>query len=214
MVALNRLAVGLMASILILLGAQGARAQDQTLTTPTPSNNGGHGAMFDVVAANTVTVKSFRSDSMVAGPVSIYGRPGTHVGFENSAVGWTLLASGAITSGVDQPITANVNVTIPAGQTYAFYLASQSGNGIRYSNGVGGGTVLIADANISILEGVGKSTPSFTGTTFQSRALAGSVIYAVGVAPVPTVSEWALILLGLTLAGCAALVIQRRRSPV
>jgi hypothetical protein len=31
-------------------------------------------------------------------------------------------------------------------------------------------------------------------------------------APVPTLSEWAMILLGLTLAGGAALHLQRRRT--
>ena len=34
---------------------------------------------------------------------------------------------------------------------------------------------------------------------------------AAGPLPVPTLSEWAMILLGLTLAGGAALTIQRRR---
>jgi hypothetical protein len=52
------------------------------------------------------------------------------------------------------------------------------------------------------------------GTTAALRAAAGAAannVAVAGPAPVPTLSEWAMILFGAILAGGAALYIQRRR---
>lgn len=46
-----------------------------------------------------------------------------------------------------------------------------------------------------------------------ATVFADAVSLAPSAASVPTMSEWAMILFGLVLAGCAALFIQRRRIP-
>lgn len=53
-------------------------------------------------------------------------------------------------------------------------------------------------------------------TTFAGGVAARTVVsgYITSVRPVPTMSEWAMILLGVALAGSAALMIQRRRSVI
>lgn len=53
------------------------------------------------------------------------------------------------------------------------------------------------------------SQPASTVQTYQLQ-----VVSAVAPAAVPTMSEWAMILLGVLLAGGAALTIQRRRASV
>lgn len=67
-------------------------------------------------------------------------------------------------------------------------------------------------------------TATATGTyTFSATRLGGDGQFATinytcaaapGPLPVPTMSEWAMILLGLTLAGGAAVLIERRRMAV
>ncbi|MFC5344132.1 IPTL-CTERM sorting domain-containing protein [Brevundimonas staleyi] len=56
------------------------------------------------------------------------------------------------------------------------------------------------------------SSVNFGADTVVSQNIGGVVTFVLAPAPpVPTLSEWAMILLGLTLAGAAAVVIQRRR---
>ena len=50
-------------------------------------------------------------------------------------------------------------------------------------------------------------------TEASSSANGNTITVVAPPAPVPTLSEWAMILMGLTLAGSAAVVIQRRRLP-
>ena len=193
----------------------GGLAQAQTVSTPTPSNNGNAGIMFDVTATNAVTVTGLANefDSGPAQTVNIYTRPGTHVGFEDASTGWTLVGTASVT-GTDavQSIPAALSVPITAGQTQAFYIAAAN---IGYRNGTAVGAVAASDANIQILEGTGKGSPDFTPGNNTPRVLVGSVTYTPGAAPpptvVPTMTEWAMILLGLTLAGAAMLTLQRRR---
>jgi hypothetical protein len=96
------------------------------LTTTFAGGNGFDGNMFDITAINTVTIDSFAANfNTGSGMAEIWYRPGTHVGFTGSNAGW-------IQAGVATPYTSTgngspgtsiniyVNVTIPAGQTYAF----------------------------------------------------------------------------------------------
>ena len=103
-----------------------------------------------------------------------------------------------------------LNEPIAAGQAKGFYIASTA-LAIPYRIGTAVGAVAASDANIQILEGTGKSAPDFSAPNNTPRVLVGSVTYSAGPAPVPTLSEWAMILFGLALAGGAALYIQRRR---
>lgn len=205
----------LMALGLLLCTPALASAQAITLATPQSTNNGQNGVMFDVTALNDVTITSLATHMSSGATVSnIYGRSGTHVGFEDSNVGWTLLGTGgALAAGTNQPVPVTLNVAIPAGQTYALYL--QTNGSIAYRNGTSVGTVDASDANLQIKQGTGKQL--VFGNNFRPRVFTGTVTYVTGLAPppapvaVPTMSEWAMILFGLMLAGGAALYIQRRR---
>lgn len=157
------------------------------LIAPYNSNNGQRGAMFDIIATNTVTITNFDANLYTGTTANyeIYYRAGTHVGFENNAAAWTLL--GGVTgltslgNNVPTPIPVNFSVTIPAGQTYSFYVTNDFGAGLSYTDGTAVGNFLASDANIRINEGVGKSYPF--GLTFNVRNFNGTIHYTAGSGP-------------------------------
>lgn len=191
-----------------------ASAQTQVLNVPGGTGNNNRGIMFDITAANTVTITGFSAREVQAGGAfRVYGRVGTHVGNSDNSAGWTLLASGVMPTGADVAFPTPMHLVIPAGQTGALYITSDDAFRIGYRDGSGVGNTVVSDANIALLEGTGKSYPDFSAANFQPRIFVGTVSYLLGnhaPAPVPTLSEWVMILLGLILAGGAALIVQRR----
>lgn len=154
------------------------------MNTPYNSNNGQRGCMFDVTATNTVTIRCFESN-VYAGTTAnyeIYYRAGTHVGNENNAGAWIFLGgvTGITSAGNNLPtaLPIPINITIPAGQTYAFYITNDFGGGTSYTDGTAVGNFLAADANITVFEGVGKSYPF--GLTFSVRNFNGHIFYDLG----------------------------------
>lgn len=153
------------------LSFSNANAQCGPLATPTVTNNGQDGIMFDVVALTNVNLTQLAMDfDSGTHTIEIYGKTGTHVGFANNAAAWTLL--GTATGWV---ATGGTNVTIPItfskilcpGQVYSFYVTSTTG-GCNYSNGTAVGNNAAINANIRILQGTGKDYPfaaSFTPRT-------------------------------------------------
>lgn len=151
------------------------------MATPYNTNNGQRGCMFDVQATNAVTIRCFEAN-LYAGTTAnyeIWYRPSSHVGFQNNAAGWTQLgtATGITSAGNNLPtaLPIPVNVTIPAGQTYAFYITNDFGGGTSYTDGTAVGNFLASDANITVYEGVGKSYPF--GLTFTVRNFNGTIFY-------------------------------------
>lgn len=153
-----------------------------SLTTLWAENNGQSGVMFDIAATNAVTITSFDMNCDLAGDWEIYYRTGTHVGNTTNAGAWTLVgsATGVPNNPVNTatPIPIPVNVTIPAGQTYAFYVTYSAGTGMNYTNGTVVGNVYSSDANISIMEGTGKAYPF--GTDYAPRIPNMNVYYTTG----------------------------------
>ena len=103
------------------------------LTSPLNANNQDEGSMFDVVAAQTVTITSFDGHLNTTGTTDyeVWTRPGTYVGFADSATGWTKVGMATFDgagAGAFSPIPIPVNVTIQAGQRQAFYLTNKSAN--------------------------------------------------------------------------------------
>lgn len=165
----------------------GGSTPAQTFSTPFNANNGQRGCMFDITATNTITINQF-SSSLYAGTTAnyeIYYRAGTHVGFENNAAAWTLLGSttGLTSAGNNVPtlIPITFSVTIPAGQTYSFYVTNDFGAGTSYTDGTAVGNFLASNADMTIYEGVGKSYPF--GLTFNVRNFNGTVHYNAGSGP-------------------------------
>ena len=150
------------------------------ITTTFIGGNGFDGNMFDIIAINTVTIDSFAANFNVgSGTAEIWYKPGTHVGFTGSNVGWTLAGTAAYTStGNGAPgtsINVNVNVTIPAGQTYAFYVHGTGG--ITYTNGAAVGNIFVADANLQVTEGFGGA---YFNLVNSPRVFNGRIMYSAG----------------------------------
>lgn len=192
-------------------------AYPASLTTTFSSNNSMNGNMFEINAINSVIIKSF--DGNLQPPsqnMLIYYRPGSYTGFELSSAGWTLVgtANGVVSNGDDvaTPIPIPVNVTIPAGQTYSFYITTDGSgpNGrINYTDGTTEHAVYVSDSNIQILEGIGVEYPF--ADTFVPRIWNGTVHYDLPSVAVPTMNEWGMIIF-ICLAGLGSIYyLQRQR---
>lgn len=169
--------------------APGATAQctaTDNLTTLYAEDNGLDGAMFDIVALETITIECF-DVNWAAGTTGaeIWYRTGTHVGYETDSTAWTFIgaATGIVTAGTDNPtsIPIDVDLSVPVGATYAFYISNlfTSDPNIEYTNGSTLGGVLASDPNLQVLEGTG-SYQQFGTTFFSPRQFNGTVYYSVG----------------------------------
>lgn len=156
-----------------------------TLTSPFVGGNGDEGNMFDVVANTTLTITRFDTNTSTAGDTEyeIWTKPGTYVGFEETASAWTLVGRASfptLGSGMYTPIPIAVDVTIQAGQRQAFYLTHKSLNN-RYHNGTQVGAVLVSTPELTLYEGAGVNygTAGFAGTN-TPRAWEGQIHYHTG----------------------------------
>lgn len=208
------IALGVLAAALALtFGA--AQAQTQTLGVGRDWNasRSFYAIIFDVEATNPLTITTVTAGTLYADTFELYGRPGTHVGFEGSSAGWTLLGTVTIANdGVDS-LSFPVNVPLAAGETYAFYINSYGGGRVGVTRSTAVGDVAASDANLTIFDGTTHVGTRFlpTGQPTPNR-LAGAISYRVGLpAAVPTLSEWAMIVFGVLLLGAGAMVVQRRR---
>ncbi len=150
------------------------------LTTTFAAGNGFDGNMFDITAINAVTIDSFAANfNAGTGTAEIWYRPGTHVGFTASNAGWTQAGTAPYTSiGNGAPgtsINIFVNVSIPAGQTYAFYVHGSAG--IQYTDGTAVGNIFAQDANIEFKEGFGGA---YFNLTNSPRVFNGRIMYSAG----------------------------------
>jgi hypothetical protein len=158
---------------------------DTVVPTPIVNNNGQDGNMFDITATNTIRVRYFEGNIANTPNLTtqyyIYYKVGSLVGSETNAAAWTMVA-GPITVTPNAPntltvIPVNVNIVIPAGQTYAFYLTNTSAatNNNRYHNGTATGAVLATNSDLTVYEGTGGAYPF--GTFFNARPWEGIVHY-------------------------------------
>lgn len=169
-----------------------------SLATSYVSNNSNKGEMFNVVATNAITVLCFDLNLILGsnGNYEIYYKVGSYVGSETNAAAWTLIGSNpsvaCVGFDVPSPMNIPINVFIPAGQTYAFYVTATNTaatTGIRYTNN-SGYTTIASDANVTIAGGIGKSYPF--GANFANRSFNGTIHYGIGnVLPVELVSFFA-----------------------
>lgn len=144
------------------------------------AGNGAGGNMFDVVAMNDIIINSFDAHPQGDTDIEIYYKVGTYVGSEATAGAWTLLGS---TSVVAQPqgtvtvVPIPVNLTILTGQTYAFYVTTNDGTSLSYTNGGTVGSLFSSDANLQFFEGIGLVYPF--STTYSPRVWNGNINYSL-----------------------------------
>jgi hypothetical protein len=167
------------------------------LETTFSGSNGNNGAMFDVstgggnhkieVISLDLHTNLFEDDC----PVLVFGRPGTHVGFENTTAGWIMLMNTTVEckgfgAHTKLPPFQNPPV-IDGGGSYAFYTYMPTPN-VRYINGQAVGAIYSSSAFLSIHEGTGVA--GWFGGEDQNflrpRVWNGVVKYLVDDANLPT----------------------------
>lgn len=202
-------------AVLLAAWALGTVAWAQVVVTPSPPDNDQSILMFDVQAVNALTVTGLSTAMRANGTTSleIWGRSGSHVGFTNSTAGWTLLGTSpsftaAFNTQYDIPVL--LNVPVAAGGTYAFMIRSTASGivvGYRNSAGTAGTTVVAADGNLRVIDGTAASDTLLSN--FAPRSLVGEVRYTLGIAAVPTMQQWALIVMALLLGALAFRQVRR-----
>lgn len=157
-----------------------------TLMASNTAGNNHRGNMFDLVATNTVTITAFDASPMGNTTIEVYYKPGTWNGFANTPSAWTRVGSGYTPYvGGFSRVPLTVDVTIPAGETYAFYVTSNtSAVNLNYSNGTAVGNVYSSDANLTFLEGGGMEYPftAGSGAVYQPRVWNGNIHYVTATA--------------------------------
>lgn len=204
--------IGIMGALIMALtlglAAPSARAQ----TTIGSTGNSQHVAIHDTqrpgqvftpptnTALTSFTVHLARSTPNLEVTPSIYEWTGS--GTTGPPV-WTGTPT-LVTLLSVEPFTWTPNVVLDPAKSYIFWLDRPGGqNGVIAADAMD----VSPDYYLAIYDGIGwVSYPTFE-TQF-------SATFAAPVAVVPTLSEWATILLALMLAGGATLVIQRRRAAV
>lgn len=197
------------------------------LPTTMAAGNNHRGNMFDITATNTIVIDSFAASPMGNTTIEIYYKAGSYSGFENTPGAWTLVGSAAVTSlplPTPTPVPVFVNVTIPAGQTYAFYVtSSNTAVSLNYTDGTAAGNVFASDANIAFKEGVGMEYPftAGSGSTFSPRVWNGVIYYSLpSTATIsymwsttettatiaPTVTSNSQYIVAATVTGCPTLI--------
>ncbi|WP_176887019.1 IPTL-CTERM sorting domain-containing protein [Acidovorax sp. JMULE5] len=147
--------------------------------------------MFDIDAANTVTLTGLDANISGSGTFELYYRVGGYAGHENNPGDWTLLATSAsVTSlglNLPTPVPMPLAVVLSAGTRYGFYLTENTGAGsgaVRYTNGTN--AALANDANLTVYSGVGKQYPF--ASTNPDRRFNGTIHYALGIVSVADLS--------------------------
>ncbi|AEA44472.1 hypothetical protein [Fluviicola taffensis] len=156
------------------------------LVAPYASNALDNGVMFDISATNTITIYCFDVNlpPLSIGDYEVYYKAGTYVGSENSPGNWTFIGSaGSIVSiGLDlaTPLTIPVNVVIPLGETYGFYITASNpilSTGVFTTTNAGYSTVS-SNGDIAIMGGIGIAYPF--NTISANRSLNGTIRYTPG----------------------------------
>jgi hypothetical protein len=135
--------------------------------------------MFDIVATNAVTITAFDAHPKGDTTIEIYYKSGSHDGSEATSTDWTLIGSTAVvaeSTGTATKIPLDLSISIPAGETYAFYITSTNAEvSLNYTDGTTLGAVYASDENIQFLEGKGVEYPF--GTTYSPRIFNGNLYY-------------------------------------
>ncbi|MBK5284074.1 MAG: hypothetical protein JJE25_01615, partial [Bacteroidia bacterium] len=190
-----------------------AEAVPFSLNSTFAGGNGQNGNMFDVTALSSIIITGIDQNlnTGFSHTVNIYSHPGSFAGTEATPGAWTLLGSASgITSlgaGIGTPIPIALNLNISAGQTVALYVTCTNNPGsatVAYTNGTAQGSVYSSDANLQILEGIGKQWDAgFAAANFgiapDSRIWNGTIHYSSDANTGPaTASSWAWTLLSGT----------------
>lgn len=166
--------------------SNGTGIPNATHTTNLTSNNGSGAVMFPIYAINTVTITGFdvNYSNTTAANWEVWYRPDNYIpvpGANTSNVGWTFIGSANVVGNgqdIPTPLPIPVNITIPAGQAYSFYIQETGSGTHRYFTGVGLGNVYNSNADFEFIEGHGGSAPF--NCTLSPRVFSGNIHYKTG----------------------------------
>lgn len=201
-----RVCWGAMAALGLFIGmatAADAQTISQPVGTTVAQTNPNQGQSFTATVTGTVTQINIRSRSNGVFSLHLYnGGNGSGVSGSNGTPAYsqsfTLTDNGNDTTGFT-PLVLTTPFPVTAGQQYSFLMSNGAASpffSVNTTNPYAGG-VFRANGN----GGIGA-----WDAVFQ--------VFEVATPPVPTLSEWAMIVLGLIMAGGAALYIQRRQMTV
>jgi len=186
-----------------------------SLSTGFSGTNNQNGEMFDINVLNPVLISSIDISMYTTGgssTISIYYRPGTMVGNDGSASGWTLLGQFpgiAGGPGVRNLSLANALFLTPG--IYGCYITSNTQN-LIYANGSSLGTVIASNADLQIKSGYGKVY--LFGSTFNPRNPNLSINYAAGTCVSGSRIAVPLSITGPTIATSNQTINQNISTPV
>lgn len=179
-------------------------AASGSVTVGFAGTHSSRGAFVDITANQDLSVTGFDLNLAVgAVTVDIYSKVGaTTVSDTTNSASWTLYQTVNVT-GNGQGIATNVAINpfpITSGQTVAFFTVTDL-DGKMYNGNNGGDTTSATNSALTILsafEAHGIFSNAYTGWPWQ-----GTVFYntggAVTPATIPTLSQWALLLLIISL---------------
>lgn len=126
-------------------------------------------------------------------------------GITGSGTSYTLDCSDGLQSSQTVSATQTTTVTI---QNCAYYLTSGTGISPIDNNYVGGAPVIVTVSP----GGVGRVDGYNAGQPPVGADARLNFVAPPPPAPVPTMSEWAMILFAIAMAGAAAIMVQKRRT--
>ncbi|HLG02715.1 MAG TPA: fibronectin type III domain-containing protein, partial [Bacteroidia bacterium] len=153
------------------------------LTTTFAGGNSFFGNMFAVTALSNITITSFDGNVDATADYEIWYMQNdynTVAGATSSNAAWTFIgnATGVPSNGtgIATPIPIPVNITIPAGQTYSFYITILAGT-MNYTNGTVLGNVFASNADLQFREGHGGA---YFNLVNSPRVWNGNIHYLSG----------------------------------
>lgn len=158
-----------------------AKQSTQELVAPLVGGNGAAGNMFDIFVEGELLLIEMAihtyAETMIS--VEIWSKKGSYQGHEVERSDWNLLSAESIQAQGrgKQSFVPLPRLHMHASETRAFYITVTSGEKLAYTNGKQLENAFAFNADVQILEGVGKSYPF--GATYSNRRWNGVIRYEV-----------------------------------
>ena len=153
----------------------------QELRTTFAGGNGAAGNMFDIQPLKNMTIHALelhthKNEVII---VEVWTKPGSYIGFDKDPIVWTrILAKSVHGEGKKKITTVGIGkLQLEGGKIQSIYVATHEKGGLRYTNGIGAGSIAVSNEDLIVYEGIGK--PSLFGYSFQNRIWNGGLHYTV-----------------------------------